>query len=320
MQSGEWTLQRAAVIAAVLLKLHPAAAIAQGAAQEYRQLHLGVEVRLVVATGDRAAADAGARAAYAAIAELEQVLSDWRPTSEVRRLALHPGEWVPVSPALFEVTAASLRVAKASDGGFDPTVGPAVALWREARRTGVLPTDSALQRARGQSGWTRLHLDRVTQSVRLDRPGMRLDFGGIAKGFILDSAREVLRTHGLRAVLLEAGGDVVLGDPPPGESGWRVVVATAHGDTTLILANVSVGTSGPSAQFVEIGGVRYSHVVDPRSGRALTRATQATVIHTVGAMSDALSTMVTVLGETTGSAIARALGASAVFVHDAPPR
>jgi thiamine biosynthesis lipoprotein len=149
---------------------------------------------------------------------------------------------------------------------------------------------------------------------------MRLDFGGIAKGFILDSARRVLRSHGIRAVLLEAGGDVVLGDPPPGEAGWRVVVATARGDTTLLLANVAVGTSGPSAQFVEIGGVRYSHVVDPRSGRALTRATQATIIHTDGAMSDALSTMVTVLGETAGSAIARALGASAVFVRDAPLR
>jgi FAD:protein FMN transferase len=320
MQLGEWTFQRAAVIAAVLFKLHPAAAIAQGAAQEYRQLHLGVEVRLVLATADRAAAAAGARAAYAAIAELEQVLSDWRPTSEVRQLALHPGEWVPVSPALFDVTAASLRVAQASDGAFDPTVGPVVALWREARRTGTLPSDSALQRTRGQSGWTQVHLDRATHSVRLDLPGMRLDFGGIAKGYILDSARSVLRRRGITAVLLEAGGDVMLGDPPPGERGWRVVVATAHGDTTLLLANVGVGTSGPSAQFVDIGGVRYSHVIDPRSGRALTRATQATVIHTTGAMSDALSTMVTVLGETAGSAIARALGASAVFVHDAPIR
>jgi FAD:protein FMN transferase len=223
---------------------------------------------------------------------------------------------VPVSAPLFDVTAASLLVASASEGGFDPTVGPLVALWREARRTGLLPSDSALQRARGEAGWTHVHLDSTTRSVRFDRPGMRLDFGGIAKGYILDSARSVLRNRGIPAVLLEAGGDIVLGDAPPGERGWPVTVGTPRGDTVLVLVNVGVGTSGPSAQFVEVGGVRYSHVIDPRTGRALTRATQATVIHPVGAMSDALSTMVTVLGEAAGAALARRLGAITVLVQD----
>lgn len=318
MQSGRWSLQHVAAITAVLLKLHPATAIGQGAVQEYRQLHLGVEVRLLLATEDRVAADAAAKAAYATIAALEQVLSDWRPTSEVRRLGDHPGAWIPVSSALFEVTVAALAVAKASGGAFDPAVGPVVMLWREARRTGVLPTERALRVARKQSGWRHLHIDRATQSIRLDRSGMRLDFGGIAKGFILDSARSVLKSRGITRVLLEAGGDIVLGDPPPGQPGWRVTVATSRADTTLLLANIAVGTSGPSAQFVEVGGVRYSHVVDPRSGRALTHATQATIIHRVGAMSDALSTTVTVLGGTKGSAVARHLGASMVFVWEDP--
>jgi thiamine biosynthesis lipoprotein len=164
-----------------------------------------------------------------------------------------------------------------------------------------------------------VHLDSATHSLRFDQPGMRLDFGGIAKGYILDSARSVLRNRGISAALLEAGGDVVLGDAPPGERGWRVTIATARGDTVLLLANLGVGTSGPAAQFVEVDGVRYSHVVDPRSGRALTRATQATVIHAAGSMSDALSTMVTVLGESAGVVVARRLGASAVFVRDTTP-
>lgn len=319
MQSGEWTLRRVAAIAALLFKVYPATAIAQGGLHEYRQLHLGVEVRLLLATRDRATADSGAVAAYAAMAELEQRLSDWRPTSEVRQLELHGTDWVPVSAPLFEVTAAAVRVAKASGGGFDPTVGPLVALWREARRTGILPADSALHRANAASGWRHVHLDRARRVVRFDRPGMRLDFGGIAKGFILDSARSVLRGRGITAALLEAGGDVVLGDAPPGETGWQITIGTARGDTVLLLANVGVGTSGPAAQFVEVAGVRYSHVVDPRTGRALTRPTQATVIHPVGAMSDALSTMVTVLGEAAGSVVARRLGASAVFVRDSPP-
>ena len=323
MRSGRWRLQAAATIAALLLKLHPVAAIAQGASgaaeQEYRQLHLGVEVRLVLATSDRAAADAAARAAYATIAELEQLLSDWRPSSEVRGLGDHPGVWIPVSVPLFDVTERALAVSRASAGAFDPTVGPLVALWRDARRSGVLPADSAIRRARAVSGWRHLQLDRRRHALRLDLPGMRLDFGGIAKGYILDSARRVLRSHGITQVLLEAGGDIVLGDAPTGAAGWRVAIATASGDTTVMLANTGIGTSGPSAQFLEVNGVRYSHVLDPRSGRALTRATQATVVHPFGAMSDALSTMITVMGGNAGSRLAKRLGATAVFIHDDPP-
>ncbi len=302
----------------MFLKLHPLPAIAQGPRQEYRQLHLGVEVRLVLATADRPNADAAARDAYATIAALEQILSDWRPTSEVCRLAARHGVWLPVSGPLYQVTARSLAVARASGGAFDPTVGPLVALWREARARGAVPDDRAIARARASVGWRRVHLDPHRQAIKLDRPGMDLDFGGIAKGFILDSARTVLRHLGFASVMLDAGGDVVLGDAPPGESGWRVAVSTPRGDSTIVLAGVAVGTSGPSAQHLDVGGVRYSHVIDPRTGRALTAPTQATVIHRFGVMSDALSTMITVLGAKRGSNVARALGAIELFVSDSP--
>ncbi|MEO5800655.1 MAG: FAD:protein FMN transferase [Gemmatimonadales bacterium] len=304
--------------AAMILKLHPLPAIAQGPRQEYRQLHLGVEVRLVVATADRAGADAAARAAYAAIAELEQTFSDWRPTSEARRLGAHHGEWVTVSEPLLQLTTRALAVARASHGAFDPTVGPLVAVWREARGSGVLPTESAIARARHAVGWRRVHVDRTRGAIKLDAEGMRLDFGGIAKGYILDSARQVLQQHGFASVMLDAGGDIVLGDSPPGEAGWRVAVATARGDTTLVLARVAVGTSGPGEQHLDVGGVRYSHVIDPRTGRALTSPTQATVIHPLGMMSDALSTMITVLGAEHGSRVAKGLGAVAIFVSNPP--
>lgn len=307
-----------AAFAAALLKLHPATAIAQGPRQEYRQLHLGVEVRLVIATPDRASADAAARAAYAAIAELEQVLSDWRPTSEVRRLAERPGQWVPVSEPLFAVLEAGLTIAQVSQGAFDPTVGPLVLLWRDARARGALPADSAIARAKKVVGWQHVQLDVTRRAVRLDLPGMRLDFGGIAKGYILDSARTVLRSHGFRSVLLEAGGDVALGDAPPGETGWTVAITTPTGEQLFTLDNVSIGTSGPGAQFFEVNGVRYSHVIDPRTGMPLTNPTQATVIHTDGRLSDALSTTVTILGEARGTAFARWLDARAVYVSEHP--
>ncbi|MBK9549188.1 MAG: FAD:protein FMN transferase [Gemmatimonadetes bacterium] len=300
-----------AIILTAILKLHGAPAVAQGGGHEYRQLHLGMEVRLVL-HADRATADTAARAAFGRIAALEQILSDWRPTSEVRQLTDHPGAWRPVSAELLEVLARAIAMSRASGGAFDPTVGPLVTLWREARRTGVAPLDSAVRRARRATGWRLIALDSVHRRVRIGRPGMRIDLGGIAKGWILGEARTILRAHGVHAMLLEAGGDLLLGAAPPGREGWEVAVSTPHGDSTLVLHDVAIATSGPSAQHVVIDGVTYSHVIDPRSGRPLTTAFETTVLHPDPATADALSTTITVLGPTHGRALARRLGGTVV--------
>lgn len=291
-----------------ILKLHGAPAVAQGGGHEYRQVHLGMEVRLLL-HADQATADAAARAAYARIAELEQILSDWRPTSEVRRLVDQPNRWIEVSPELFDVVARALAMSRASGGAFDPTVGPLVALWRDARRTGTAPPDSAVRRARHVTGWTLIALDSTRRRLRIGRAGMRLDLGGVAKGWILGEARATLRAHGVSAVLLEAGGDLLLGAPPPGRRGWEISVPTPHGDSTLVLHDVAVSTSGPSAQHVVIDGISYSHVIDPRTARPLTTPFETTVVHRDPATADALSTTITVLGPKAGTALAHRLGA-----------
>lgn len=302
----------------MLLKLHPSAAIAQGAPHEYRQLHLGGEVRLVLHAPSAALADSGARVAYGVIADLEQVFSDWRPSSEARRITERAHTWRPASAPLFTLTRDALALARASDGAFDPTVGPLVQLWREARRTGTLPSDTALRQARARTGWRHVHLDVRRRAMRFDRDAMRLDFGGIAKGFILDSALRRLRAMGIASALLEAGGDLALGEAPPGQAGWAIAAAGPRGDTTLVVANVAVSTSGPSEQSALIGGVRYSHVLDPRTGMALARAMQATVVHRDGTLADGLSTMITVAGSARGTTIARRLGATVVLLSERP--
>src|ERR1051325_2613473 len=138
-------------------------------------------------------------------------------------------------------------------------VGPFVELWRAARRTGRLPPRAALDSAAGRVGSDKVHLDSVSRTVRLDVPGMRIDLGGIAKGYILDRALDALRAQGGTRALLRAGGDIVLGDAPPGRPGWRIALPQGEGDT--VLANRAVSTSGDTEQFVIIGGVRYSHVI-----------------------------------------------------------
>lgn len=265
---------------------------------EFSAVHMGVPVRMVLHAPESVARDA-ARAAFARIAELDDKMSDYRPRSEVRLLSEHPGDWQPVSRELLDVLSLAEEVSRQSSGAFDVTVGPLVQLWRDSRRSGSLPDAEMLSRARSRTGAPLLDVDTSRRLVRLWARDMRLDLGGIAKGYILQEALNVLRANGVPSALVEGGGDVVVGDPPPGQRGWSVFVA--GGDTATIrraqsLSNAAVATSGGSEQFVEIGGVRYSHVVDPRTGLGVTGRHIVTVIADNAAFADAAATALSVLG------------------------
>jgi thiamine biosynthesis lipoprotein len=258
---------------------------------------MGVPVRIVLYAPDETTAREAAAAAFARIAALDRAMSDYRPDSEINDVARRAPAPVPVSADVFRVVARAMDIARDTDGAFDPTVAPLVALWRDARAAGRLPSRAAIDQARALTGWRGVALDAARQTIRLATPGMRLDLGGVAKGYILQAARETLRAHGIRATLLEAGGDIVAGDAPPGRDGWRIeLVADSSAISYELISNSSLATSGPSAQFVEIDGVRYSHVVDPRSGWALTSGLTAHVIASDAALADALATAATVTG------------------------
>ena len=271
---------------------------------EFSQVHMGMPVRIVLYAADTTSAERSARAAFARVAELDAVLSDYRPDSELNRLSATTGGWVPISALLGGVLVRALEVAEASDGAFDPTIGPLTSLWREARRTRRLPADSELADARARVGWRYLRVDSAKLAARLDRTGLRLDLGGIAKGYILQEALTVLTSQGTPRALVEAGGDIVVGDAPPGKTGWRVDVPGADAPfakRAAALTHAAVSTSGATVQFVEIGGTRYSHIVDPRTGVGVTHDLVTSVIARDGATADALATALNVLGPEKGA-------------------
>jgi thiamine biosynthesis lipoprotein len=272
-------------------------------------------VRVVAYAAGRREATRASEAAFGRIAALDAMMSDYRAGSEVNRLTTAPQ---PVSAELFAVLARAVAIARATGGAFDPTVAPVVALWREARRTRRLPDAAALAAARAKVGWRRIRLDSSTRTVRFARAGMRVDLGGIAKGWILQDALAVLRRHGLSRALLEAGGDIVVGDPPPGVHGWSIEAPgadAAFARRAAALQNAALATSGPTAQFVEIDGREYSHVVDPRTGRALTNHILANVIASDGATADALATALTVAGMEAAPLIASRFPDAAISVR-----
>jgi thiamine biosynthesis lipoprotein len=277
-------------------------AMAQLQAQErfeFKEMHMGMEVRIVLYSSDEARARTAARKGFDKIEELENIMSDYRPESELRRLERRAGEWVQVSSELYAVLLVARSIAELTDGAFDPTVAPLVELWREARRNRTLPDKRALDSARALVGWQRLEVSDGARRgsanthdhlVKL-APGTRLDLGGIAKGYIVQWATRVLGGFDVIA-LVEAGGDIGATDAPPGERGWRI----ASGDSTIFLTRGAVSTSGPQSQYVEIEGVRYSHVIDPRTGMALTNGYTATVVYWAATSADALATALSVLG------------------------
>jgi thiamine biosynthesis lipoprotein len=201
-----------------------------------------------------------------------------------------------------------LNVSKLSDGAFDVTVGPYIRLWRFARKRKVLPTPAEIEAARAAVGWRKLRLDPRARTVTLLVPHMRLDLGGIGKGYAADAALRILKGRGIDRALVAASGDIAIGNPPPGQRGWRIGITPFGGATNaappiLLLHNAGVSTSGDTEQFIEINGVHYSHIVNPVSGLGLTNRIQATVIGPNATTTDSLDTTVSLLGVKRGFAL-----------------
>jgi thiamine biosynthesis lipoprotein len=257
--------------------------------------HMGTLVRIQIHTSGQAEAKAAFRAAFDRIAELDDILSDYKPESELNRLPRQPG------PDLFRVLEAAQQLARETEGAFDVTIGPVTRLWRTARREHRLPDPDAVREALQHCGYRKLHLDPETRTLTVDDPAMRLDAGGIAKGYAADEALAVLSRAGIRSALVAVSGDLAFSGAPPGRRGWKIDA----GGSVRELSNAAVSTSGDAEQYLEAGGQRYSHIVDPSTGMGLTHSTSVTVIAPHAIDSDALATAVSVLGEARGMALAR---------------
>ena len=280
---------------------------------------MGVRTRLTVYARDEAHARRACRLAFDRISQLENSMSDYRIYSEINRLVQSAGGApMRVSNDLFYVLAYAQELARLTDGAFDITVSPLVRLWREARREKKFPDKQKLAEARRLVGWKNLKLNRENQTVQLLKKGMQLDLGAIAKGYAGDCALNVLKAQGISSALFEAGGDVVLGEAPPGAKGWKIEIenATFSGAPRVVeLQKAGLGASGDTNQFVVIGGKRYSHVVNAKTGVGLTNRVAVTVIAPRGILSDSLSTAWSLANKKQHSRLKRAFPQAQVFLR-----
>ncbi len=287
---------------------------------ERTQTEMAVPIRIVLYAPDNATAQKALEAAFSRFHQLNAILSDYDPKSELRRLCdtSSEGHAVRVSDDLWRVLVRALELSERSDGAFDVTVSPVVHLWRSARRTKELPSPESLQRALSRVGYRSVRLDPARHTVALLKPNMRLDLGGIAKGYAVDEAMTALRKHGLTRVMVEAGGNIGLGEAPPERPGWRIGIAPPDVRSPpreyLWLSRCAISTSGDMWQYAIIDGKRYSHLIDPKTGMALTDRSSVTVVGPDGLSTDGLSSAVAILGPQKGLALVESTSHTAAFI------
>ncbi|MHA4738677.1 FAD:protein FMN transferase [Dyadobacter sp. MSC1_007] len=260
---------------------------------------MGSPFKLVFYAANDSIAGMAAENAFKRVEELNVIMSDYRDGSEINRLSARSGsgEWVKVSKDLFDILAISQDISAKTGGAFDATLGPVVQMWRHATRKGVFPTNEEISDAKVRTGYRKMKLDRKTRSIMLTQKGMRLDIGGLGKGYAAEEAIKELKKLGITSAMMDAGGKIVLTNPPPGSKGWNINVSNGSDSLkSMRLSNVALATSGPTYRYMEHKGVRYSHIVDPQTGIGLLFHVRTTVISPDGTVADALATAFSVAG------------------------
>lgn len=265
---------------------------------EFSRPLMGTEFRIIAYHPDSTKVKEAVEKAYNRVALLEKVFSDYDENSEVSWLS-KDGKESEVSDELWDVLQYSLEVSRRSEGAFDVSVGALSKVWRKAIRQKEFPSNGELNRAAATVGYEYVKMKEAKRTgkrtIKLEKPGMQLDFGGIAAGYAVDEAMAWLREYGITCALVDGGGDILLGDAPPGKTGWEIDVPDklVGGELTFkkaFLSNTAITTSGDTYRFLEHKGKRYSHIIDPRTGLGLTNRRVVTVTAPTSIAADAWAT------------------------------
>lgn len=258
---------------------------------------------------------------YTRLAEIERKLTINQPGSEIDAVNAAAGQSpVKVSGDTFAVVKKALSYGSLTGGRFDLTIQPIVALWRIGFPDARVPAPEEIQSALPLVGYQGVQLDEERQTIYLQKPGSGIDLGGIAKGYAADEAVAILRRNGIKSGLLSLGGNVyVIGNKPDGTP-WRIGVQdpVSERDTYLgviEIADSTLVTSGAYERYLEVGGKRYHHIIDPQTGYpAESDLISTTIVSKSSIDADALSTSLFVLGREQGLELAKRLGVEAIVV------
>ncbi|MGI8634746.1 MAG: FAD:protein FMN transferase [Segetibacter sp.] len=229
------------------------------------------------------------------------IFSDYIETSELSLLnaSAGSGKFLPVSPALFDIISISQKACEQTKGAFDITMGPIIRLWRKARKEKKFPENTAIIEKMKSVGFKKVEIDNTASSIRLLQPGMQLDLGGIAQGYIAQKVLERLAQYNMKQALIDVSGDIATADPPPGKKGWIIGINLPESEKLqkqlLQISNISISTSGDLYQYIEHEGKKFSHIIDPKTGYGITSQKNVTVIAPDATTADWLATACSIM-------------------------
>lgn len=246
-------------------------------------------------------ADSVANESFKLVDSITHICSDYDNSSELYKLRSSDiGKPVKVSKILFELLMASKDAYNKSYGSFDITIGPLSLLWRSARKSKIFPTAGAIDSAKAFVDFHYIILDSISQTITFLKSNIKLDMGGIAKGYAADKVAALIKSSGIINALVDAGGDMIVMGVPPQKKGWRIGVnipeqQEALLNTKLLLTNKAVATSGDAFQNMLYHGKKYGHIIDARTGYGVTFQRNVTVVSPNATTADWLATACSIL-------------------------
>jgi FAD:protein FMN transferase len=303
-----------------LLIINSLSCFSQTRKQTFSQPKMGSPFNITIYSDDSLTANQIATEAYKIVDSLNLIYSDYLENSELNQLSTKAGKdiFTKVSPALWDILCKSVKASQISNGAFDITVGRIVKLWRKARKDKILPNKNVLKILLQSTGYQNIVLDSINHSVKLLHENTQLDLGGIAKGYVAQVVVDFCKSKGIKKVLVDAGGDLAM--EVAETSGLRIGITIPNSEELipryLVLQNQGVATSGNMYQFVEIGGKKYSHIVNPRTGLGVTHQRNVTVIAPDGETADWLATACSVLSVKKALALIKSLPNCELFMAE----
>ncbi len=288
----------------------------------YTEPKMGSPLTIIFYAPDATQANKAAAACFLLVDSLVNIYSDYIDSSELNRLCASAGSGkpFPLSAALYDILMLSEKAYVLSKGSFDISLGPITRLWRKARKEKIFPPDSLVKERLTICGFNNIQIDTIQHSALLLKPGMQLDLGGIAQGYIAQKIADLLKVNNINRALVNVSGDIVALDPPPGKKGWSLGINVPEQEEKLLQKHLlinymAVTTSGDVYQFFEHNGKRYSHIVDPHSGYGITTQKNVSVIAGDGVLADWLTKACSILPIAKAKRLAKLLGAQVLIAQ-----
>jgi thiamine biosynthesis lipoprotein len=262
---------------------------------------MGSPFNLILVSDDSIKAVALAQASFSLIDSFSHIYSDYDSTSELSTVSKNAGKgYQTCSPALWDILIRSREAYESSLHSFDISIGPLSSLWRAKRKKQMFPDSVEVKETLELVGLYKILWNFQNHQISIPQKGMKLDLGGIAKGYVAQKVIDFLKRNGIDAALADAGGDIAMSKSAPGNNGWLVGVNIPETTDDLLkkklsLTNQSVATSGDAYQYIEHNGRKYSHIIDPRTGYGVEFQRNVTVIAKDGTVADWLATACSIL-------------------------